>query len=69
MQDAESGKGNTTARIIELATRYGRYGYRKITALLRQENWQLNHKPVERIWKQDGLKVPKRQPKRERAMV
>jgi transposase InsO family protein len=53
-------------RIVELATRYGRYGYRRITALLRQESWQVNHKRVERIWRQEGLKVPKRQPKRRR---
>ncbi len=51
------------ARVIELATQYGRYGYRRITALLRQEEWQVNHKKVERIWRQEGLKVPKKQPK------
>lgn len=55
-----------TARIIELATRYGRYGYRRITALLINEGWRVNHKRVERIWRQEGLKVPKRQPKRGR---
>jgi len=38
-------------RIIELATQYGRYGYRRITAMLRQEGWQVNHKRVERIWR------------------
>ncbi len=54
------------ARIVELATRYGRYGYRRITALLQQEGWQVNHKRVERIWKREGLKVPKKQPKRRR---
>jgi len=53
-------------RIVELASRYGRYGYRRITALLRQENWRVNHKRVERIWREEGLKVPKRQPKRGR---
>ena len=53
-------------RIIELATQYGRYGYRRITALLRQEGWQVNHKRVERIWRREGLKVPKKQPKRRR---
>jgi len=53
-------------RVIELATQYGRYGYRRITALLRQEEWQVNHKKVERIWRQEGLKVPKKQPKRRR---
>jgi len=37
-----------TARIVELATRYGRYGYRRITALLKQEGWKVNHKRVER---------------------
>ena len=53
-------------RIIELATQYGRYGYRRITALLQNEEWQVNHKRVERIWRQEGLKVPKKQPKRKR---
>ena len=53
-------------RIIELATQYGRYGYRRITAMLRQEGWQMNHKRVERIWRSEGLKVPKKQPKRRR---
>lgn len=54
------------ARIIGLASRYGRYGYRRITALLQQEGWQVNHKKVERIWRKEGLKVPKKQPKRGR---
>ena len=54
------------ARVIELATQYGRYGYRRITALLRQEEWQVNHKKIERIWKREGLKVPQKQPKRRR---
>jgi len=54
------------ARVIELATQYGRYGYRRITAMLRQEGWQVNHKKIERIWRQEGLKVPKKQPKRRR---
>ncbi len=53
-------------RITELACEYGRYGYRRITALLRQEGYRVNHKRVERIWRQEGLKVPKRQPKRGR---
>jgi putative transposase len=55
-----------TERIIELASQYGRYGYRRITAMLRQEGWQVNHKRVERIWKKEGLKVPQEQPKRGR---
>lgn len=54
------------ARILELATQYGRYGYRRITALLGQEGWKVNHKRVERIWRREGLKVPQKQPKRRR---
>ena len=53
-------------RIIELASDYGRYGYRRITALLHREGWLVNHKRVERLWRQEGLKVPKKQPKRRR---
>ena len=54
------------AEIVRLASQYGRYGYRRITALLRNDGWRVNHKRVERIWRQEGLKVPKRQPKRGR---
>ena len=52
--------------VIRLASRFGRYGYRQITNLLRIEGWEVNHKRVERIWRQEGLKVPRRQPKRGR---
>jgi len=55
-----------TARIIELAAVYGRYGTPRITAMLRQEGWSVNHKRVERIWREEGLKVPQKQPKRGR---
>jgi transposase InsO family protein len=55
-----------TAEIIELAKRYGRYGYRRIAALLRNAGWSVNRKRVERIWRREGLKVPQRQPKRGR---
>lgn len=53
-------------RVVELACQYGRYGYRRIDELLRREGWQVNHKRVERIWRQEGLKVPPKQPKRRR---
>jgi transposase InsO family protein len=52
--------------VVELAKEYGRYGYRRITGMLRPEGWQVNHKRVERIWRLEGLKVPQRQPKRAR---
>jgi transposase InsO family protein len=55
-----------TEDIIKLAKDYGRYGYRRITALLNQQGWQINHKRVERIWRTEGLKVPQKQPKRRR---
>ena len=55
-----------TKRIVDLAMRYGRYGYRRITALLQAEGWWVNHKRVERIWRLEGLKVPQKQPKRGR---
>jgi hypothetical protein len=49
-------------RIVTLASQYGRYGYCRITALLWNEGWRV--KRVERIWRQEGLKVPQKQPKR-----
>jgi putative transposase len=52
--------------IIDLALQYGRYGYRRITEMLKREGLWVNHKRVERIWREEGLKVPKRQPKRKR---
>ena len=55
-----------TTDIIRLASRYGRYGYRRITAMLRSEGWTVNAKRVERIWRREGLKVPQKQPKRGR---
>ena len=54
------------ADIVRIASKYGRYGYRRITALLMVEGWVVNHKRVERIWREEGLKVPKKQPKRAR---
>ena len=60
------GEEKLVASIIELATKYGRYGYRRITALLNQDGWRVNHKRVERIWRREGLKAPQKQPKRGR---
>jgi len=59
-------EGPLTAAIVRLASQYGRYGYRRITAMLRAEGWSVNHKRVERIWRREGLKVPQKQPKRGR---
>ena len=54
------------ADMIELARQYGRYGYRRIAALLRQAGWQVNDKRIERLWRREGLKVPAKQPKKGR---
>ena len=62
---SEEGKA-LTDDIMALAGEYGRYGYRRITALLRRKGWHVNHKKVERIWRREGLKVPQKQPKRGR---
>ena len=53
-------------RMIELATQYGRYGYRTIWGILLLEGWKVNHKRIERLWRREGLKVPKKRPKRRR---
>lgn len=55
-----------TQAIVQLASQYGRYGYRQVTGLLRNDGWRVNHKRVERIWRREGLKVPKKQPPRRR---
>ncbi len=55
-----------TADLVALAEQYGRYGYRKISALLKAAGWLVNDKRVERIWRREGLKVPAKQPKRGR---
>ena len=59
-------EGRLRADVVRLAAQYGRYGYRRVTALLWQEGWTISQSRVERIWKQEGLKVPQKQPKRGR---
>ena len=55
-----------TRAIITLASEYGRYGYRRITALLRATGWQVGKDRVQRIWRREGLKIPKKQKPRRR---
>ena len=62
-----SDEERLTDEVIALASKYGRYGYRRITAMLNNDyGWRVNHKRGERIWRKEGLKVPKKQPKRGR---
>ena len=68
-RQAPRGRENAerlTADVIELARQYGRYGYRKIAALLRDAGWLVSDTRVERVWRREGLKVPQKQPKRRR---
>ena len=55
-----------TQAIVALASQYGRYGYRRITALLKRDGWEVGKDRVERIWRREGLKVPQRQKPRRR---
>jgi transposase InsO family protein len=52
--------------MLELARQYPRYGYRFITAKLRQEGWTVNPKRIYRLWRREGLKVPKKKRKKRR---
>ena len=61
-----SDEARLTADIITLARAYGRYGYRRITALLNEAGWDVSVSRVARIWRREGLKVPVKQPKRRR---
>ena len=59
-------EANLVRRIHQLAIRQGRYGYRRVTVLLRREGWRVNQKRVHRIWKAEGLSLPLRRLKRRR---
>lgn len=62
----KADEAELTSDVIKLATKFGRYGYRRVTALLKAEGWRVNHKRVHRIWRKEGLKIPAKQPKRGR---
>jgi len=64
LPSARDDEDALTKRIVELACVYGRYGTPVITGLIRNSGWHVNHKRVERIWRREGLQVPKKQPKR-----
>jgi transposase InsO family protein len=65
---ADDEEALTTA-LVQLASQYGRYGYRRVTAMLQREGWRVNHKRVERIWRMEGLKVPAKAPKRSATVI
>jgi putative transposase len=57
---ARADEDALTGAIIALASRYGRYGYRRITSLLVEAGWQVGCDRVQRIWRREGLKVPRK---------
>ena len=66
MPRGRSDEARLISDMVELARQYGRYDYRRIAALLRNARWEINDKPVERLWRRERLKVPVRQPKKGR---
>ncbi len=62
----DKDKDELTRNIVFLASEYGRYGYRRVTALLNAGGIEVGKDRVQRIWRREGLKVPKKQPKRSR---
>ncbi|UNP29219.1 IS3 family transposase [Lysobacter gummosus] len=61
-----SDESSLTQAVIALASQYGRYGYRRVHALVRAQGGSASRSRVERIWKREGLKAPTKQPKRGR---
>jgi putative transposase len=55
-----------TRAILQLASQYGRYGYRRITVLLQRAGWDVGQDRVQRIWRRKGLRVPEKQKPRGR---
>jgi putative transposase len=62
----KEGEAELVGRMLALVRRHPRYGYRRIWALLRREGWRVNRKRVHRLWRQQGLKVPRKQRKKRR---
>lgn len=58
--------GRLRKRLRELSRQHPRYGYRRAWALLRREGWRVNRKKVQRVWREEGLRVLRRQRKRRR---
>lgn len=54
------------ARVIQIAREFGRYGYRTVTSMLNQEGWRVGKDRIYTIWREEGLKIPQKQPKRGR---
>jgi transposase InsO family protein len=62
----QDDEGRLVVAMHQLVRRHPRYGYRRITDLLRADGWRVNRKRIYRLWRQQGLKVPKKQHKKRR---
>ena len=54
-------------RLKELAVARVRYGYRRLHILLQRKGWPVNHKRTYRLYKEEGLSIRSKVPKRKRA--
>lgn len=55
-----------TATVRDYAYRYPQHGYRHVTALMQRDGHAVNHKRIERLWRQEGLQLPRRKPVKQR---
>jgi len=62
----KQGEERLVRRMLELVGQHPRWGYRRIGVLLRREGWRVNRKRVYRLWRQQGLEVPRKQRKKRR---
>ncbi len=61
--------GALLGEIVALSEKNPRcYGYRRVWALLRREDWRVNNKRVHRLWREAGLKVPQKQRKKRKRL-
>lgn len=60
---AEKNEEQLVERIVFLALKHIRYGYRRILALLKDEGTVINYKKLERLWQETGLKIRKKKKK------
>ena len=66
MPTVPADEDGLTRAVIALASEYGRYGYRRVTALLQADGWRVGKDRVQRIWRREGLNVPSRRRPRSR---
>ena len=58
--------GALRGRLREISRERPRWGYRRAHARLAEEGWSVNRKRVQRLWREEGLRVPVRRRKRQR---